>query len=60
MTTAEFLAEMRTKCEAKATKLAALELSVWDGKHENELKENFGFDEKTLKERKRNLIKKIS
>lgn len=53
--TANFLNEMKAKCEAKAKQMAALELSVWDEKHESELKKHFGFTDKKLAIRKKNL-----
>lgn len=54
-TVKDFLSQMKTRCESKAREMAALELSVWDEKHERELTKHFGFTDASLKERKRQL-----
>jgi len=57
MNSQQFLAEMKAKAEAKAKQMKALELSIWDEKHESELKKHFGFTDKSLKARKAELSK---
>lgn len=57
MTTSLFLQQMKNKAEAKAKQMAALELSVWDNNHENELKQHFGFTDAKLIQRKKQLKK---
>ena len=57
MNTQNFLEQMKMKCQAKAKEMNALELSIWDEKHEQELKQHFGFTEKSLKARKNQLSK---
>jgi hypothetical protein len=52
MSTTDFLASMKQKCEAKAKQMNALELSIWNEKHESELKQYFGFTDKSLNDRK--------
>ncbi len=52
-----FLEEMKVKAEAKAVQMAKLELSVWNDGHEQELKQHFGFNDKSLAARKRQLTK---
>ena len=54
-TTTDLLIKIKAKCEAKAKQMAAIELSVWDEKHETELKDHFGFTDKKLAERKNEL-----
>jgi hypothetical protein len=56
MDLATFLAETKKKCEATARKMNKIELSIWDAQHEKELKENYGFTDKSLKARKQQLI----
>lgn len=46
---------MKVKCEAKAKQMNALELSVWNERHESELKQHFGFTDKKLSKRKKSL-----
>jgi hypothetical protein len=60
MTTQTFLQQMKTKCKAKAKQMASLELSVWNYKHESELKSNFGFTNKQLTNRRKELNKKAN
>jgi len=57
MNTQNFLDQMKAKCLAKAKQMNALELSIWDEKHEQELKQHFGFTDKSLKSRKKELAK---
>lgn len=57
MNTQTFLEQMKAKSEAKGKQMAALELSVWNDKHESELKQHFGFNDKKLAQRKRELKK---
>lgn len=54
-----FLQQMKTKAERKAKEMASLELSIWDEKHENELKSHFGFNDKKLNDRKAELKKQL-
>ncbi len=51
----DFLKKMQEKCQAKAKQMNALELSIWDAKHESELKKHFGFTDKKLADRKKQL-----
>lgn len=53
----QFLQQMKAKAEHKAKQMAALELSVWNSDHESQLKQNFGFTDKTLAIRKKELQK---
>jgi hypothetical protein len=55
----KFLEQMRIKCEAKAKQMNALELSVWNESHEVGLKSDFGFNDKTIAERKVYLLNNI-
>lgn len=48
---------MKAKAEQKAKQMNQLELSIWDANHESELINHFGFTEKTLAERKKQLSK---
>jgi hypothetical protein len=52
---ATFLAETKKKCEATAKKMNALELSIWNETHEQQLISKFGFSKKSLAERKKQL-----
>lgn len=47
---------MKAKCQDKARELAALELSVWDANHEQQLIRHFGYTPKSVATRKRELI----
>jgi len=53
----QFLAKQKQIAENKAIEMAKLELSVWNQNHELELKSNFGFTDKTLAQRKKQLSK---
>lgn len=53
----DFMEQMRIKCEAKAKYFAELELSVWNEKHESDLKKDFGYTDKSLAKRKKQLQK---
>lgn len=52
----EFLQEMADKAAATAKKMAALELSVWNSKHEDDLKKYHGFTDATVAARKAELV----
>lgn len=54
-----FLQSVKKKCESKAVELANIELSIWGSTHEKELKNNFRFTDKDLKDRKESLQKLI-
>ena len=56
-TVEQFLAKQKQIAENKATEMAKLGLSVWNQNHESELKANFGFTDKTLAQRKKQLSK---
>lgn len=56
----DFMAKTKIKCEAGAKKFAALELACWDEKHEQELKQFFGFTDESLKKRKKELFNKAN
>lgn len=51
----QFLQDMAAKATQTARRMAALELSVWDAKHEAQLKQHYGFTDDTLAARKRDL-----
>jgi hypothetical protein len=53
----QFLAKQKQIAENKAIEMAKLELSVWNQNHESELKSSFGFTDKTLAQRKKQLSK---
>jgi hypothetical protein len=53
----QFLAKQKQIAENKAVEMAKLELSVWNQNHESELKVNFGFTDKALAQRKKQLSK---
>lgn len=55
---ADFLQQTKANGEAKSKQMAGIELSVWDNQHEHELKEHFGFNDKSLQKRKTELQKK--
>lgn len=55
MDTKTFLQQVKIKAEAKAKQMNALELSIWNDRHEKELKESFGFNDKQIDERKKQL-----
>ena len=57
MNVATFLQQIKSKCEAKANQMNALELQNWNEKHEQELKAFHGFTDKTVKARKAKLAK---
>lgn len=52
---ANFLEQMKINAQDKAKQMAKLELSVWDDKHEADLKADFGFDDQTVADRKKEL-----
>lgn len=51
-----FLQQMKIKAEAKAAEMKQLEASIWDAKHESELKAHFGFSDKQILERKKQIL----
>lgn len=52
----DFLSQMKAKCEARSKEMAALELSIHDDPtHKKELKQYFGFTDKKLAVRKKQL-----
>lgn len=57
MTTSQLMQQAKIKAAITSKKMAALELSVWNDKHESELKTNFGFTDKKLANRKIELTK---
>ena len=61
MKTETFLQQMKAKCESKAKQMASIELSVIDNaSHRQELKQYFGFTDKTIAKRKSDLQKAVS
>lgn len=56
LTVQELLNIAKENAKRKARQMAALELSVWDKKHEQDLKRYYGFTGKKLADRKRELI----
>jgi len=53
----DFMQQAKENALKNAQKMAALELSVWNEKHETELKSHFGFTDKKLAIRKIELLK---
>jgi hypothetical protein len=55
ITTADFLEQMKAKCQAKAKQMAKLEIENMGTTYDNELKSNYGFTDKSLAARKKQL-----
>lgn len=52
---ANFMEQMRLKCEAKSVEMAKLELSTWSPETEAQNKKYYGFTDKSLAKRKKQL-----
>ena len=57
---AAFMAQMKAKCETKAVEMAQLELSSWNEQTEAQNKKYFGYTDKSLAKRKKELQKKVA
>jgi hypothetical protein len=59
-TVAAFMAQAKEKAEILAVKLAQVELSTWSDQTETENKKYYGYTDKTLAKRKKELQKKVA
>ena len=55
----EFMQQVKINAIKKAKQMASLELSIWNSTHEKELKNNFGFNDNKLRERKTELLRTV-
>lgn len=57
---AAFMAQMKEKCETKAVDMAKLELATWSEQTESDNKKYYGYTDKSLAKRKKELQKKAA